>query len=156
MSASCSTCPRRHHPAALNLTKFLVWANALPSRLGQTAVDGMFIYLAETYPVRNRSRANGERDEKAHSGRDIGGAAFGRRADMTPTQQRALSGTAIGAGGGAIIGAIAGNAGLGAGIGAVAGLAGGLIYDNVKQDQAASYSAGYQAGASQQPPSPPR
>ena len=36
--------------------------------------------------------------------------------DMTPTQQRALSGTAIGAGGGAIIGAIAGNAGLGAGI----------------------------------------
>jgi len=50
-------------------------------------------------------------------------------ADMTPTQQRALSGTAIGAGGGAIIGAIAGNAGLGAGIGAAAGLAGGLIYD---------------------------
>jgi hypothetical protein len=43
--------------------------------------------------------------------------------DMTPTQQRALSGTAIGAGGGAIIGAIAGNAGFGAGIGAAAGLA---------------------------------
>jgi hypothetical protein len=33
-------------------------------------------------------------------------------ADMTSTQQRALSGTALGAGGGAIIGAIAGNAGL--------------------------------------------
>jgi len=35
-------------------------------------------------------------------------------ADMTPTQQRALTGTAIGAGGGAVIGAIGGNAGLGA------------------------------------------
>lgn len=77
-------------------------------------------------------------------------------ADMTQTQQRALSGTAIGAGGGAIIGAIAGNAGLGAGIGAVAGLAGGLIYDKVKKDQAASYSSGYQAGANRQPPSPPQ
>ena len=43
-------------------------------------------------------------------------------ADMTTTQQRALSGTAIGAGGGAVIGAIAGNAALGAGIGAAAGL----------------------------------
>ncbi len=52
--------------------------------------------------------------------------------NMTTGQQRALSGTAIGAGGGAIIGAIAGNAGLGAGIGAAAGLAGGLIYNQVK------------------------
>jgi hypothetical protein len=52
--------------------------------------------------------------------------------DMTTGQQRALSGTAIGAGGGAIIGAIAGNAGLGAGIGAAAGLAGGLIYNQAK------------------------
>ena len=77
-------------------------------------------------------------------------------ADMNPTQQRALSGTAIGAGGGAIIGAIAGNAGLGAGIGAVAGLAGGLIYNKVKEDQAASYSTGYQAGATRQPPNPPQ
>jgi uncharacterized protein YcfJ len=77
-------------------------------------------------------------------------------ADMTQTQQRALSGTAIGAGGGAIIGAIAGNAGLGAGIGAAAGLAGGLIYDKVKKDQAASYSVGYQAGARREPSSPPQ
>ena len=76
-------------------------------------------------------------------------------ADMTTTQQRALSGTAIGAGGGAIIGAMAGNAGLGAGIGAAAGLAGGLIFNKVKQDQAASYNAGYQAGASGQMPAPP-
>jgi Glycine-zipper domain len=56
-------------------------------------------------------------------------------ADMTPTQQRALSGTAIGAGGGAVIGAIAGNAGLGAGIGAAAGLAGGLIVDQSRRNQ---------------------
>lgn len=33
--------------------------------------------------------------------------------NMTQTQQRALSGTAIGAGGGAILGAIGGNAALG-------------------------------------------
>ena len=77
-------------------------------------------------------------------------------ADMTATQQRALSGTAIGAGGGAVIGAIAGNAGLGAGIGAAAGLAGGLIFNKVKQDQATSYNAGYQAGATGQMPAPPR
>jgi len=77
-------------------------------------------------------------------------------ADMNPTQQRALSGTAIGAGGGAVIGAIAGNAGLGAGIGAAAGLAGGLIFNKVKQDQATSYNAGYQAGANGQMPAPPR
>ena len=38
-------------------------------------------------------------------------------ADMTPTQQRALTGTAIGAGGGAVLGAIGGNAGLGAAAG---------------------------------------
>src|SRR5215471_7673268 len=56
-------------------------------------------------------------------------------ADMNQTQQRALSGTAMGAGGGAVIGAIAGNAGLGAGIGAVAGLAGGLIYDKERSSR---------------------
>ncbi len=66
--------------------------------------------------------------------------------NMTPTEQRALSGTAIGAAGGAAIGAIAGNAGLGAVIGAGAGLAGGLIYDQVKKNEAASYNRGYQAG----------
>ena len=77
-------------------------------------------------------------------------------ADMSPTQQRALSGTAIGAGGGAIIGAMAGNAGLGAGIGAAAGLAGGLLFDQAKRSQASSYNAGFQAGASGQAPNPPR
>jgi hypothetical protein len=32
------------------ITKFMAWANALPSRLDEPAIDGMFIYLAETYP----------------------------------------------------------------------------------------------------------
>ena len=65
---------------------------------------------------------------------------------MNDTQQRALSGTAIGAGGGAILGAIGGNAALGAVAGAGAGLIGGLIYDNVKKNEQASYQQGYSAG----------
>jgi len=56
-------------------------------------------------------------------------------ADMTPTQQRARSGTAIGASGGAVIGAIGGNAGLGAAAGAGAGLLGGLLVDRSRQAQ---------------------
>ena len=67
-------------------------------------------------------------------------------ADMTPTQQRALTGTAIGAGGGAAIGAIAGNAGLGAGIGAGAGLLGGLLVDRSRQAQDAAFQQGFSAG----------
>ena len=70
-------------------------------------------------------------------------------ADMTPTQQRALSGTAIGAGGGAAIGAIAGNAGLGAGIGAGAGLLGGLLVDRSRQAQDAAFQQGFAAGQQQ-------
>ena len=37
-------------PSGSELTKFAAWANAVPSRLDDPAVDGMFIYLAETYP----------------------------------------------------------------------------------------------------------
>lgn len=68
-------------------------------------------------------------------------------AGMTDTQQRAMSGTMIGAGGGAILGAIGGNAGLGAAAGAVAGLAGGLIYDSAKKKQQSAYDQGYAAGS---------
>lgn len=32
------------------ITKFISWANVLPSRLDEPAIDGIFIYLAETYP----------------------------------------------------------------------------------------------------------
>jgi Glycine-zipper domain len=77
-------------------------------------------------------------------------------ANMTATQQRAVTGTGFGAAGGAVIGAIAGNAGLGAGIGAAAGLAGGLIYDQAQKNKAASYRSGYEAGANGYAPSPPR
>lgn len=67
-------------------------------------------------------------------------------ADMNPTQQRALTGTAIGAGGGAAIGAIAGNAGLGAGIGAGAGLLGGLLVDQSRRSQDSAFQEGVTAG----------
>jgi len=67
-------------------------------------------------------------------------------ADMTPTQQRAVTGTAIGAGGGAVIGAIGGNAGLGAAAGAGAGLLGGLLVDRSRQAQDAAFQQGFVAG----------
>src|ERR1700722_113682 len=78
----------------------------------------------------------------------LSGLVLAGCSDMSSTQQRALSGTAIGAGGGAILGAIGGNAGLGAVAGAGAGLIGGLIYDNVKKNEQASYQQGYSAGRS--------
>ena len=67
-------------------------------------------------------------------------------ADMSPTQQRALTGTVGGAGVGAVIGAIGGNAGLGAAAGAGAGLAGGLIFDSVRRSQQDAFQQGYTAG----------
>jgi hypothetical protein len=67
-------------------------------------------------------------------------------AGMSPTEQRAATGTGIGAAGGAVIGALAGNAGLGALAGAGAGLIGGLAVDQVKKNEAAAYQKGYSAG----------
>lgn len=67
-------------------------------------------------------------------------------AGLNPTQQRAATGTGIGAAGGAVLGAIGGNAGLGALAGAGAGLLGGLLTDNVKRNEQAAYSRGYAAG----------
>ena len=77
-------------------------------------------------------------------------------ADMTPTQQRALTGTAIGAGGGAVLGAIGGNAGLGAGIGAGAGLLGGLLVDQSRRSQEMAFQQGFATGRSRAPALPPR
>jgi uncharacterized membrane protein len=54
---------------------------------------------------------------------------------MTHTQQRALSGGAIGAGSGALIGWAAGNPAAGAAIGAGAGVVGGLIYDQYEKSR---------------------
>jgi uncharacterized membrane protein len=49
--------------------------------------------------------------------------------NMSNTQQRTLSGAAIGTAGGAALGAIGGNPLLGAGAGAAAGAVGGYVYD---------------------------
>jgi osmotically inducible lipoprotein OsmB len=70
---------------------------------------------------------------------------------MSETEQRTLSGAAIGAGTGAVVGAIAGNAGLGAVIGAGAGAAGGYIWDRHKQSEQANYERGYAEGQAARP-----
>ena len=70
-------------------------------------------------------------------------------ADLTPTQQRAATGTLGGAAAGAVIGAIAGNAGMGAAIGAGAGLLGGLAVDQIEKSKQRSYEEGVAAGKAQ-------
>jgi hypothetical protein len=54
---------------------------------------------------------------------------------MSNTQQRVLSGGAVGATGGAIIGAVAGSAALGAATGGGAGLLGGYVYDQYQKSR---------------------
>jgi osmotically inducible lipoprotein OsmB len=54
---------------------------------------------------------------------------------MSTTEQRVLSGGAMGAAGGAVIGAVAGSAALGAAAGAGAGLLGGYVYDQHQKSQ---------------------
>jgi osmotically inducible lipoprotein OsmB len=73
-------------------------------------------------------------------------ASLGGCADMTPTQQRTLTGGAVGTAGGAVICAIAGNAGLGALIGAGVGTAGGYLYGRSKDNEQRAYQQGYQQG----------
>ena len=70
-------------------------------------------------------------------------------ANLTPTQQRAATGTLGGAAAGAAIGAIAGNAGMGAGIGAGVGLLGGLVYDQHVKSNERAYEQGVQDGRRQ-------
>ncbi|RLB69346.1 MAG: hypothetical protein DRH07_10905 [Deltaproteobacteria bacterium] len=67
-------------------------------------------------------------------------------AGMSDTQQRTLSGGAIGAGTGAVVGAIAGHTLWGAAIGAVAGTAGGYLYDKDQKSKDAAYQKGYADG----------
>lgn len=74
------------------------------------------------------------------------GLILGGCAGMSDTQQRTLSGAAIGTGAGAVVGAIAGSAGWGAAIGAAAGAAGGYIYDKNQKSKEAAYQQGYEAG----------
>ncbi len=54
---------------------------------------------------------------------------------MSYTEQRVLSGGAMGAAGGAVIGAVAGSAALGAAAGGGAGLLGGYVYDQYQKSQ---------------------
>ncbi len=66
-------------------------------------------------------------------------------AGMSDTGQRTVTGSLIGAGGGAAIGAIAGNAGMGAAIGAGVGATGGFLYGKHKESEKAAYDRGRRA-----------
>ena len=65
---------------------------------------------------------------------------------MNTTEQRTLSGGAIGAAAGTAIGAIAGHTVWGLAIGAAAGAAGGYLFNQYKQGQQNAYDRGYAAG----------
>jgi Glycine-zipper domain len=63
-------------------------------------------------------------------------------ADMSQTQQRAVTGSLIGAGAGGLIGAAAGNAGMGAAVGAGLGLTGGFLLGRHNEAVDAAYRQG--------------
>lgn len=67
-------------------------------------------------------------------------------AGLTDTQQRSLTGGAMGAAGGAAIGALAGSAGLGAAIGGAVGAGGGYLYGQHVEGEQRAYQSGYNAG----------
>ena len=77
--------------------------------------------------------------------------AFVGCAGMSDTEQRTLSGGAIGTGAGAVVGAIAGHTVWGAAIGAAAGTAGGYLYDRYEKNKEAEYQKGYKAGQESKP-----
>ena len=56
-------------------------------------------------------------------------------AGMSPTEQRVLSGGAMGAAGGTLIGLAAGSPAIGAAVGGGAGLLGGFAYDQYQKSQ---------------------
>jgi hypothetical protein len=80
--------------------------------------------------------------------------ALGGCAGMSDTEQRTLSGAAIGTAAGGIVGAIAGHTGIGLAVGAVAGTAGGYLYDHHEKAQQKAhdqaYEQGYEAGKKNQ------
>jgi uncharacterized membrane protein len=76
--------------------------------------------------------------------------AFGGCAGMSDTEQRTLSGAAIGTAAGGIVGAIAGHTGIGLAVGAVAGTAGGYLYDHHEKAQQKAHEQGYAAGKKNQ------
>ena len=66
---------------------------------------------------------------------------FAGCAGMSTTEQRVLSGGAIGASGGALVGWAAGNPTVGAAVGGGAGALGGLIYDQFEKSHQAQISS---------------
>ena len=69
--------------------------------------------------------------------------ALGGCAGVSDTEQRTLSGAAIGTAVGGIVGAIAGHTGIGLAVGAVAGTAGGYLYDHHKKAQQKAHDQAY-------------
>ena len=67
-------------------------------------------------------------------------------AGMSDTEQRTLSGAAIGAGAGTVVGAISGSALWGAAIGTAAGAGAGYLHDRNVKSKEAAYREGYEAG----------
>jgi osmotically inducible lipoprotein OsmB len=65
----------------------------------------------------------------------VAALAVGGCSSMSSTQQRVLSGGAIGASSGALIGWAAGSPAAGAAIGGGAGLLGGFLYDQYQKSQ---------------------
>ena len=68
-------------------------------------------------------------------------------ADMSQTQQRAVTGSLIGAGAGGIIGAAAGNAGMGAAVGAGLGATGGFLLGRHNESVNRAYEQGRASGS---------
>ena len=130
---------------------FVDWAKVRPDELDKQPTEGIADFLAATYPCPG-GQPGGKPQERAMN--RIGAivvmlATAGTLpgcAGLNNTEQRALTGTGIGAAGGAVLGAIGGNAGLGALAGAGAGLAGGLLFDNVRKNENSAYREGYAAG----------
>jgi hypothetical protein len=63
----------------------------------------------------------------------LGALLVGSCAGMSSTEQRVLSGGALGASGGALIGWAAGSPAVGAAVGGGAGLVGGYLYDRYQR-----------------------
>ena len=80
--------------------------------------------------------------------------ALGGCAGMSDTEQRTLSGGAIGTAAGGVVGAIAGYTGLGLAVGAITGSAAGYLYDHhekaKKEAHDQAYEQGYAAGKKSQ------
>jgi uncharacterized protein YcfJ len=76
--------------------------------------------------------------------------ALGGCAGMSDTEQRTLSGAAIGTAAGGVVGAISGHTGMGLAVGAAAGAGSGYLYDRHEKSKENAYKEGYEAGKKNQ------